>query len=117
MREGNSRFSRLKKFIINIKGVVFTAAILFAVVTLFIIAVNGAAEKADSSAASTLERAIRRAAVQCYAIEGFYPVELDYLVENYGLIIDETRFMVYYRAEMPNFIPAIQVRVFGSADG
>ena len=116
MLEGNSVFSKIKIFIRNIKGVVFTAVILFAVIALFITAVNGASEKADSSAVSTLERAIRRAAVQCYAIEGFYPIELEYLVENYGVIIDETKFTIYYQAETPNYIPVIIVKRFDAED-
>ena len=116
MLEGNSLFNRMKIFIKNIKGVVFTAVILLAVIMLFITAVNGASEKADSSAASTLERAIRRAAVQCYAIEGFYPIGLDYLAENYGVIIDKTKFTIYYQAETPNYIPVIIVKRLGAED-
>ena len=116
MPETNSVFNKIKIFIRNIKGVVFTAAILAAVVALFTVAVNGAAEKADSSAVSTLERAIRRAAVQCYAIEGFYPIELEYLVENYGVIIDEAKFTIYYQADTPNYIPVIMVKRLGAED-
>ena len=113
MHEGNSLFNKIKIFIKNIKGIVFTLIILAAVIMLFITAVNGASEKADASASATLERAVRRAAVQCYAIEGFYPTELDYLVENYGVIIDDTRFSVYYQADTPNYIPVIVVRRWG----
>jgi hypothetical protein len=113
MHEGNSGFNKFKIFFKNIKGVVFTVVLLGAVIVLFITAVGGASEKADTSAVAALDRAIRRAAVQCFAIEGFYPIELDYLVENYGLVIDETRFVIYYRAEMPNFMPDVQVRRFG----
>ena len=116
MHEGNSVFNKFKIFLKNIKGIAFTLIILAAVIALFITAVNGAAEKADASATATLERAVRRAAVQCYAIEGFYPVDLDYLVENYGVIIDETRFSVYYQADTPNYIPVIIVRRFGAPE-
>jgi len=116
MLEGNSIFNKIKIFLKNIKGVAFTAIILCAVVLFFITAVNGAAQQVDEASAAALERAIRRAAVQCYAIEGFYPVELEYLIENYGLIIDESRFIVYYRAEMPNFMPVIHVRILGASD-
>ena len=116
MPETNSVFNKIKIFVMNIKGVVFTAALLLAVIGLFTVAVNGAAEKADSSAVSTLERAVRRAAVQCYAIEGFYPVELDYLVDNYGVIVDETKFTIYYQADTPNYVPVIIVKRFGSED-
>ena len=113
MREGNSVFNKIKIFVRNIKGAAFTAIILAAVIALFITAVNGAAEKADSSETATLENAIRRAAVQCYAIEGFYPAGLEYLTENYGVIIDAARFSVYYQADTPNYMPIIMVRRHG----
>ncbi|MCL2099668.1 MAG: hypothetical protein FWH24_04445 [Oscillospiraceae bacterium] len=116
MYEGNSFGNKIKTFVKNIRGTAVTAAVLCAVVILFIIAVNGASDKADASAAAVLESAVRRAAVQCYAIEGFYPVGLDYLVENYGLIIDESKFSVHYAAYMPNYMPVIQVKRFGADD-
>jgi hypothetical protein len=116
MHEGNSVLNKIKMFIRNIKGIVFTGVLLCAVILLFITAVGGASEKADSSAISALERAIRRAAVQCYAIEGFYPIELDYLVEHYGVIIDEARFAIYYQADTPNFMPVIIVKRHGADD-
>lgn len=36
-----------------------------------------------------VEQAVWRATVNCYAIEGNYPPNLEYLEENYGLIIDQ----------------------------
>jgi type II secretory pathway pseudopilin PulG len=100
----------------RIKGIVFTVVILCSVIALFVVAVSGASEQAELSAMANLERAIRRAAVQAYAIEGFYPSDLSRLVENYGVIIDRTKFIVYYSADMPNKIPIIQVRRLGAAD-
>ena len=39
----------------------------------------------------TLRKAITRACVQCYAIEGRYPPSVEYLEENYGIQIDHER--------------------------
>ena len=82
---------------------------MIAVIALFVRAVNGASEKAGSAAASSLETAIRRAAVQCYAIEGFYPPNVAYLEENYGIIIDAAKFIVEYSCDIPNNLPIIKV--------
>jgi hypothetical protein len=109
MQEGNSLFNKCKAFIRNTKGILFTIILLGAVILLFTMAVSGAAEKADESATATLESAIRRAAVQCYAIEGFYPVSIEYLVENYGVIIDDTKFAIFYEAKMKDKMPVIRV--------
>ena len=56
-----------------------------------------------------LEDALRRASVACYAAEGIYPPNLDYLREHYGIQIDETRYMVVYDVFASNLMPDITV--------
>lgn len=56
-----------------------------------------------------LEEALHRAAVCCYAIEGAYPPDLAYLVENYGVQIDTDRFTVSYELFASNLMPDITV--------
>ena len=34
---------------------------------------------------STLERALTRSITQCYALEGTYPPDINYLTDHYGL--------------------------------
>ena len=113
MHEGNSVFNKIKNIVRNIKGIVFTVVLLCAVVFLFLYAANGAAQKADSSSTATLEKAIRKAAVQCYAIEGFYPPEVDYLIDHYGIIIDEKKYAISYISFTANNMPDIQVKIAG----
>ena len=55
------------------------------------------------------EQSIRRAAVQCYALEGFYPAGVDYLEEYYGVSVDEDRYFVDYRYIASNLMPDITV--------
>jgi hypothetical protein len=50
--------------------------------------------------------------VQCYAIEGSFPPTVggvEYLRENYGLAVDERRFVVYYESLGQNLVPQIRV--------
>lgn len=56
-----------------------------------------------------LERALKRAAVQCYAIEGRYPPNSAYIQKHYGVIIDEAYYNVYYDVFADNIMPEIQV--------
>ena len=58
---------------------------------------------------SQLEQALHRAAVCCYAIEGAYPPDLAYLVENYGVQLDTQRFTVIYQLHASNLMPDITV--------
>jgi hypothetical protein len=55
---------------------------------------------------------VRRSAVQCYAVEGSFPstaAGVAYLRDNYGLSVDEGRYVVYYESLGENLVPQIQV--------
>lgn len=56
-----------------------------------------------------LEEALRRAAVACYATEGFYPGDLGYLCQRYGVVYDENRYRVHYDCFASNLMPDITV--------
>lgn len=56
-----------------------------------------------------IEQNIRKAVITCYSIEGFYPSDLDYLEENYGLVIDQKEINVFYQAVGSNIFPDIMV--------
>ena len=56
-----------------------------------------------------LERALHRGCMACYAAEGVYPPNLDYLKDRYGLQIDEKRYTVRYTAFAENLMPDITV--------
>ncbi len=56
-----------------------------------------------------LEESLRRAAADCYSMEGFYPARLDYLIEHYGVLVDEERYHVYYETMGSNIMPVIEV--------
>ena len=56
-----------------------------------------------------LEKALRRAAVACYAAEGIYPPTTEYLVEHYGIQIDHSRYAVFYEVFAENLMPEITV--------
>ena len=56
-----------------------------------------------------LEEALRRTAVACYAAEGFYPPDVAYMQQHYGLQFDENRFAVRYEVFASNLMPDITV--------
>lgn len=65
--------------------------------------------RAGAEALSLAEQSIRRSAVECYALEGFYPADLSYLREHYGVAVDETRYIVHYEYVASNLMPAVTV--------
>jgi hypothetical protein len=67
---------------------------------------------AESSSEEALKAArdnIIRAAVSCYAIEGVYPESLQYLIDNYSLVVDLNRYNVHFERISDNLIPNIIV--------
>lgn len=63
----------------------------------------------DEQGKKTLENAVVRAAVHCYAVEGAYPPSIEYLEDTYGLIIDHERFLVDYVIFASNVMPDVTV--------
>lgn len=82
----------------------FCAVILFFLVQLSSVSQNTAEQEAKS-----LEDSIRRSAVHCYALEGFYPDDLVYLEKNYGITYDHQKYVVSYEIVGENMMPDIMV--------
>lgn len=53
--------------------------------------------------------AVHNAALTCYAVEGAYPTDLEYLRSHYGLAYDQSRYMVRYDSFGSNLMPDISV--------
>ena len=92
------------------------AGILVIIVALL----QGAVMFSLSAGRSTIEQqrqatedAIRRAAVSCYSIEGVYPQKIDYLIEHYGLQVNNEKFAVEYQAIGDNILPTVIVGIRG----
>ncbi|MEI3405315.1 MAG: hypothetical protein V8Q79_01760 [Christensenellales bacterium] len=58
---------------------------------------------------SLVENTIRNYAVQCYALEGFYPGTLQYLEDNYTLELNRKQYVYHYRFIGSNMMPEISV--------
>lgn len=58
-----------------------------------------------------LEQALQRTAVACYAVEGAYPPDVDYMRQRYGLTYDDSRYTVHYELVASNLMPQIHVMV------
>jgi len=91
-----------------ISGIILLACII--VLTVFLVPLIGdTVEKNTDMTQLTMQQAIERALVHCYAIEGSYPPSLEYLSENYGIFIQEERFYYYYEYIGSNIRPIVQV--------
>ena len=91
----------------------FRAALLLStaliVLLLFLGAVSNLQEGRREEGRQQLEEAVRRNAVACYAAEGVYPPNLEYLEAHYGLQIDRQRYTVVYEVFASNLMPDVTV--------
>ena len=83
---------------------------LFGVVAFFCISGFQSTEaKQKEEALRIAEESILRGVVRCYAQEGFYPPDYEYLKENYGIRVDEEKFAVFYSVFASNMMPDVTV--------
>jgi hypothetical protein len=84
--------------------------VLFVIVlSLFVFAVSEISGKSENEGMRLTEESIRRAAVQCYALEGLYPSDFEYLKEHYAVRPDESKYVIYYTYTASNLMPDIDV--------
>ncbi len=89
----------------------FLAALVLAAAVLGISRI----EKAQGQNETELvRRAVKDAAMTCYAVEGAYPADVEYLRTNYRLAYDEERYFITYEAFASNRIPDIWVTERGA---
>lgn len=83
--------------------------LVIVVLVCFLLAVNRLQQGTGEQGRQQLEDALRRAAVTCYASEGFYPPDVEYMVQHYGLQYDTQNFLVHYEVFASNLMPEITV--------
>ena len=87
----------------------FVIAAVLLVITLVSLGNLSGGSRAEEK--QQLEDALRRAALSCYASQGFYPPDLEYITSRYGIQIDREHFAVFYEVFAENMMPQINVVV------
>ena len=88
---------------------VFMPLILLAVILISVTILSGIERGRSGLARIQLEETVRKTALTCYAAEGIYPPDLEYMKERYGLHFDEEMYQVYYDVFGANIMPDITV--------
>ncbi|RKM62025.1 hypothetical protein D6855_00995 [Butyrivibrio sp. CB08] len=84
---------------------VISVVIFVLIAVFFIQAVEYSGRSSIEKEQESLESAIARDIVQCYAIEGMYPPSLQYMEDHYGLTYDSNVFFVDYQPIAANLYP------------
>lgn len=105
MKGGRRSFMRALAVSLAVFALVFSGAILL---------LDYIGNASDEAQLAVVRDAVRGALATCYAVEGAYPQSIGYLVENYGLAYDESRFFITYDAFASNVYPDIMVSMKGA---
>ncbi|MDO4552016.1 MAG: hypothetical protein Q4C22_00610 [Bacillota bacterium] len=100
---------RGRPFMELLRGNIFAIVLFAGAAILFSGGLDRAAAAQETEALRTAEDSLRRAAVSCYALEGSYPSSYEYIRENYGVALDESKYAVYYEIFASNIMPEITV--------
>ena len=88
----------------------FLPTLLFALLLCsFILFSNSFSETNLQQEKQILQDALKRSVIQCYALEGAYPISLRYLEEHYGLTYNKEHFFVDYQYIGSNLHPDITI--------
>lgn len=93
----------------NIKFKILSVVSVFLFTSFLYVAVKNTQNGSNDEMFEILTDAISRSAVQCYAIEGFYPPDIEYLEENYGLVVNHDKYVISYNVFASNIMPEIEV--------
>ena len=91
-------------------GLIASLAVLAVIVLLIAVPMAGrASEEEMLDSVQSIEETVMQRALQCYVIEGAYPMSLEYLEENYGLQINRDDYLVVYTPFAENLPPEVKV--------
>ena len=96
-----------------ISGMTFSVVLFFGILMFFLVSLKNVSSDIDDNELVTLRKSIDRAIVNCYAIEGAYPENIEYIEDNYGVVIDHEKFFVVYNILGPNVRPDVMVAPIG----
>lgn len=89
-------------------GYIPAIVIFIIIVVIVVLSVADISRTTEAEGLAITENSIRRAVITCYAQEGSYPPDIDYLKENYGLKIND-EYVVRYNIFASNIMPSITV--------
>lgn len=75
----------------------------------FLLGLSSISRTTSQEEKNRLEASIRQGALQCYALEGFYPDSLAYLEEHYAVHYDKRKYLISYEIIGSNMMPDITV--------
>lgn len=92
-----------------IKTIVIPLLLTLLVIGLMFLGMHLFTDSAIEQDRRLTENSIRKTVITCYADEGRYPPDIDYMEEHYGLRVDNDRYIIDYDCLAANIFPNINV--------
>ena len=94
-----------RNYIKHIASMILFAALF----VLFFFGISNISDQSDKKQSESLETAISRGVAHCYATNGYYPEDLSYLIEHYGILYDSDKYFIDYTVLGENIFPEITI--------
>lgn len=91
------------------KTIFIISILIIAFIIIYIAKVDSFWESKKEKSNIAIERAIIKSALECYALEGSFPPSIEYLQDNYGLIVNKDAYFYHYKVNASNILPDIKV--------
>ena len=104
-----NRFQKNNRLFSLLNKLRFSLLLTAAVILLCFMGIQSIGQTTSEEQLHSLENSIQRSVIQCYALEGTYPPNLQYLKDHYGLVYSEENFFVDYQTYGSNIMPDITI--------
>lgn len=91
------------------RGILFPCTIFVASAIIIVCGILYIEDLSVTQNVDLLRQSVKRSMVECYAIEGSYPPDVEYLENNYGLVVDKEKYYIEFDALAPNLMPNFDV--------
>ncbi len=99
----------MKKISLSLISIIVAVLIIAAASALIFVSVNNYSSSYSEKKLKEVKLSVLSYTVQCYALEGKYPPDLDYLHDNYGLQLERDKFIYHYEMFASNILPDIKI--------
>lgn len=91
------------------KGLILPICIFCAMLILFWWGFGNTADTNGTRDLQAMRSAVQKAIVNCYASEGIYPPNIEYLEDHYGIVINHNKYIIHYERAGSNIMPSVEV--------
>ncbi len=106
----------MKKLNLPLISIIAAVLIIAVAGTIIFIGIGNYSDSYDERKAQELRETIISYVAQCYALEGSYPPDLQYLADHYGLQLNTQDYSYHYELFATNIFPDVRVFVKTTGD-